>query len=563
MKNGNLTADSPQNVSELFATFFESVYDDDDGGGRIDGSVTSNGGFSTLSFSISDIETALAGLDVSKGPGDDGIPPSFIKRCADGLKSPLLHIFNLSLSKGLFPSKWKDSYLIPIFKSGKRNEVGNYRGVAILSCFAKLFEVITYGYIFFAIKSSLPTNQHGFVSGRSTVTNLIEFTSFVLNSMESGCQVDSIYTDFSKAFDKVNHRLLLLKLTCLGFGGNFLNWIASYLTGRCQYVKIGNSRSRLFPVKSGVPQGSHLGPLLFILFLYDVNVCFKSVRFLLYADDLKIYFQVRNSSDYIRAQTELDKFSQWCSDNKMSLNLSKCKTISFTRSTTVHNFDYRLSGSTLDRVETITDLGVVLDTKLTFSSHVDAIVNKASKRLGFIKRIGKEFRDVYALKTLFNSYVRSKLEYASVIWNPYYRTHSDRIESVQRRFMRFALRFLRWNNNSPLPPYCQRCRLIDVERLNVRRRVACVMFVHDVLSNKYDCPVVLSNMSFLVYRRNVRSRVMFREDQHRTNYGANEPLNGAIRVFNRFSNIYEHGGGRGGFRNEVRRTLLSDPCTCC
>jgi Reverse transcriptase (RNA-dependent DNA polymerase) len=146
-------------------------------------------------------------------------------------KAPLLQIFHLSLSKGLFPSQWKDSYLIPIFKSDKRNEVDNYRGVAILSCFAKLFEVITYSHIYFAVKSSLPTNQHGFVSGRSTFTYLIEFTSFVLKSIESGIQVYSIYTDFSKAVDNVNHRLLLIKLSCLGFGG-FLNWINSYLTGR-------------------------------------------------------------------------------------------------------------------------------------------------------------------------------------------------------------------------------------------------------------------------------------------------------------------------------------------
>jgi hypothetical protein len=247
----------------------------------------------------------------------------------------------------------------------------------------------------------------------------------------------------------------------------------------------------------------------------------------------------------------------------MSLNLAKCKIISFSRSTSLLNFEYCLSGCVLDRVEIINDLGVVLDTKLTFSPHIDGMISKASRQLGYIKRIGREFRDIHSLKTLYSSFVRSILEYASIIWNPYYRTHSDRIERLQRRFMRFALRHLRWNNDSPLPPYCQRCQLIDIERLNVRRRVACVMFVHDVLSNKYDCPVILSNLSFLVYRRNIRSRVILREERHRTNYGANEPLNGAIRAFNGFSNIFDYGSGRWGFKKEVKRTLLSDPCTCC
>jgi hypothetical protein len=213
MCQGSATANTPRDISELFASFFESVYDENDGKGLVNTSSTSNAGLSQLQFTLSEVESAITGLDVSKGPGDDGIPPSFIRHCANGLKSPILHIFNLSLSKGLFPSKWKDSYLIPIFKSGKRNEVDNYRGVAILSCFAELFEVITYRHIFFAVKSSLPSNQHGFVSGRSPITNLIEFTSFALNNIESGFQVDSIYTDFSKAFDKVNHCLLLTKLS--------------------------------------------------------------------------------------------------------------------------------------------------------------------------------------------------------------------------------------------------------------------------------------------------------------------------------------------------------------
>jgi Reverse transcriptase (RNA-dependent DNA polymerase)/Endonuclease-reverse transcriptase len=562
MRSDFSTADSPQDVAELFATFFESVYVDDDGGGHVDTSNRINCGFSTLNFTMNDIETAIDGLDGSKGPGDDGIPPNFIKHCVNGLKTPLLHIFNLSLSKGIFPNKWKKSFLIPIFKSGKRDEVGNYRGVAILSCFAKIFEVLTYSHIFFAVKSSLPTNQHGFVSGRSTVTNLIEFTSFILNSMESGFQIDSIYTDFSKAFDKVNHRLLILKLSCLGFGGNFLNWIASYLTGRRQYVKIGNSRSRMIPVKSGVPQGSHLGPLLFIIFVSDVDVCFKFVRYLMYADDLKIYFKIRNVADYNRVQSELHNFNQWCSNNKMILNLSKCKIISFSRSSSIHDFQYTLSGSVLDRVESISDLGVILDSKLTFVAHIDATINKANKKLGYIKRIGRDFRDIHTLKSLYSSFVRSILEYATVIWNPYYRNHLDRIERVQRRFMRFALRNLRWNRDLPLPPYCNRCRLIDIDCLYVRRRIACVLFVYDVLSHKYDCPSILSQMSFLVYRRNVRSRVMFREDQHRTNYGVNAPLDSAIRQFNRFSNNFDFGCGRWVFKKKIRQTLLFDPCTC-
>jgi hypothetical protein len=132
----------------------------------------------------------------------------------------------------------------------------------------------------------------------------------------------------------------------------------------------------------------------------------------------------------------------------------------------------------------------------------------------------------------------SIIEYACVIWNPYYRNHSERIKRIQRRFVRFALRNFRWVANRLLSPKSQRCRLIDTDPLYVRRQFACILFVNNVLSNKYYCPVIFSNLSLLVYQQNVRSRVMFREERHRTHYGANEPLNVAICSFNRFSNIY-------------------------
>jgi retron-type reverse transcriptase len=273
--NGQIGS-SPDAICELFANFFESVYDEDIDQG-INNSDESFGasGFSNIQISLSEIESALKGLNTNKGPGDDGIPPFFVKLCADGLKVPLLDIFNKSLSQGIFPKKWKNSFLVPIFKSGKRNDVSNYRGIAILSCFAKLFESIIYGHLFYSIKSSITTRQHGFFSGRSTVTNLIEFTSFIIDKMEDGIQIDSIYTDFSKVFDKVNHRLLLDKLRKFGFSGKFLAWIESYLTHRRQYVKACGSSSLNFTVRSGVPQGSHLGRLLFIIFINDIASCFQ------------------------------------------------------------------------------------------------------------------------------------------------------------------------------------------------------------------------------------------------------------------------------------------------
>jgi hypothetical protein len=563
MKLGDKSADGSENCSELFADYFESVYTEDDNSRIPEIPSLGDSGLNSLQFNLSDIEAALNAIDANKGPGEDGIPPQFVKRCANNLKSPLLRIYNLSLSKGIFPSKWKNSFLVPIFKSGKRDNIANYRGIAILSCFAKLFEVIAYGYIFFSVKSVIPTVQHGFVNGRSTVTNLIEFISFVTKKIEAGVQVDAIYTDFSKAFDKVNHRILLLKLSRMGFRGSFLDWIASYLTGRTQFVKIGDACSRIFSVKSGVPQGSHLGPLLFILFLSDVIFCFKSVRVLLYADDIKFFFPAENQEDHAVGQTDLNAFSLWCTQNKMELNLSKCKVMSFTRSLFPKQFSYTLTNHLLQKVETIEDLGVILDAKLSFVPHINAMIANALRMLGFIKRIGKEFKDPYTLITLFNSYVRSKLEYASIIWDPCFKIHSDRIENVQRRFLRFALRNLGWNSQSSLPPYCNRCRLVNLDLLYVRRRTACVLFIGNVLVKKLDCPAILSDLFFRFYRHNIRTREMLRVNCHRTIYGSNEPVNRCIKHFNSFSCLFNFNITIESFKKKVLDILRNNPCSCC
>jgi Reverse transcriptase (RNA-dependent DNA polymerase) len=384
---------------------------------------------------------------------------------------------------------------------------------------------------------------------------LIEFTSYVLNNLEDGIQIDAIYTDFSKAFDKVNHRLLLQKLSALGFGGCFLEWIASYLTDRKQYVKACGRRSRSISVNSGVPQGSHLGPLFFIIFINDITHCFKYLRFLLYADDLKVFFPIRGDEDFHRAQSELEILSRWCVDNELRLNLNKCKIISFTRGRATLRYDYELSNHTLERVDSIRDLGVLLDPKLDFRIHVDGLIVRAARMLGYVRRIGREFKDPYTLKTLYVSFVRSLLEYAATIWNPYYAIHANRIEAVQKKFLRFALRMLNWNRDLPLPPYFQRCRLLDLDTLTDRRRMSCVLLINDILCGKLDCANILCNLKLTVPSYITRNRVLLAEVSHRTNYGQMEPLNRAIRIFNEFSGDFEFGASRNVFRNKINIKL--------
>jgi len=187
---------------------------------------------------------------------------------------------------------------------------------------------------------------------KSEFTNLLTYHTDLINSIENGVQIDSVYTDFSKAFDKVNHYLLIILLQRFGLHSNFLNWLTSYLMDRCQLVKLSNSLSKVIFVSSRVPQGSHLGPLLFNLFINDLpSVLDSSVNVLMFADDTKFYSTIKNQDDTLNLQANLNKFSFWCEQNKLPININKCNAISFTKKKYPIIFNYQINNININRVE--------------------------------------------------------------------------------------------------------------------------------------------------------------------------------------------------------------------
>lgn len=229
----------------------------------------------------------------------------------------------------MFLSSWKISYLTPIFKSGRRSDISNYRGIAILPTIAKLFESMVKDILYAQVKNSISEFQHGFMTGRSSATNLMILCAIIFGCFGGGDQADVIFTDFSKAFDKIDHRVLIRKLHKFGIHSTFLKWVSSYISGRKQYVRINGNESYCFSVGSGVPQGSHLGPILFLLFINDVVECYRTCMCLLYADDLKVVVRITYFSDFILVQEDSERFFNWCITNKLALNLDKCKVMSF------------------------------------------------------------------------------------------------------------------------------------------------------------------------------------------------------------------------------------------
>ncbi|XP_036227319.2 probable RNA-directed DNA polymerase from transposon X-element [Bactrocera oleae] len=321
--------------------------------------------------------------------------------------------------------------------------------------------------------------------------------------MDSGNCTHSIYTDFSKAFDRVDYEILLDKLSKYGVAGRALAWIRTYLTGRRLQVRVDGHLSSEYEVISGVPQGSHLGPVLFNIFVNDIGNNFAS-DFLLYADDLQIFRPITWETDIIILQQDINILSGWCRVNKLDLNVNKCAAVSFARSHSPIRTSYKLDRLEIAEVENIKDLGIIVDNKLTFSHHADKITSKAFKALGFILRRGKDFKNPWTLIRLFKSLVLPILEYGSVIWSPYTNTTIDKVEKLQRKFCKSLAYKLSSPSHICTTDEVYQCYCIN--KLSSRRQVADLCFFYKVVNNITDAHEILNSFELapagLTLRRN-------------------------------------------------------------
>lgn len=540
LKLSNQSSADPKVICNLFVNFFSQAFSGND--------TTPDTNY--FSYMNSTAQTSLTHVDISLdsvidkihklnddySSGPDGFPAIVLKKCFQSLAHPLTALFQLSISSGIFPKIWKESFIIPIHKKGGKSDISNYRPIAKLSCIPKLFESIVYDSMYFHCKPIFSEVQHGFLKGRSTTTNLTDFISSTLCAMENGYDVDVVTTDFSKAFDKISHNIILFKLNALGFPRSFTLWMESYLKDRQYKVLFRSSVSNPIIATSGVPQGSHLGPLIFILSINDVEYVIKESNLLVYADDMKISKCIASHTDCHPLQEDLDRFSIWCQKNHLELNVSKCQAITYSRKRLqTPPRDYFINDELVHRTTLIRDLGVLCDTELTFRPHIENIISRANAALGFVKRWSKEFLNPYVTKSLYMTFVRPLLEYASQVWSPHHAVHINRIEAVQRRFIRFALRGLAWADTYNLPPYHDRLKLINLQPLHIRRQIADIIFIHELLAGNIHCTNLLHKICFNINHRNLRSIPFFHLPLHRTDYGQNEPLTRMLRISNQKS----------------------------
>lgn len=532
MQHDNQTAERGEDICELLSAYFCSVFDpvntNSASAPTVNAIPQSTYTVPMLRVSLDKLKEKFKELDISKGAGPDMIPPIFVRNCADELALPLFIIFNKSLQEGIFPDKWKTAHVVPIHKSGDSTNVRNYRPISILCTFSKVFESLMRDHLYLYTKLTLSDTQHGFMHNRSIISNLLEYTDYLCMSLDKRIQVDTVYTDFSKAFDKVNHAILLEKLGSFGIHGNLLRWLSSYISNRTQLVNVNGFKSAPAAVTSGVPQGSNLGPLLFLYYINDLCNELKCPH-LFYADDLKIFHRISCSSDSDKIQNDLNTLNRWCTRNAMRLNIDKCHVITFTRNKSILCNNYYISDAPLSRVNHIRDLGIVFDGRYVFQIHFNEMIKKANKMLGFICRIMQPFRNPKPMLLVYNSVVRSILEFGTVIWNPLYKVHGDRIEKIQRKFTRMLS--YKCGLRNTLNSYEDRLSHFEMLSLKERRTSADISCLYKLLHNKLDSPTSLANIPIRVPQRHSRNHNTFANLLHANNVSYNKPISRMCRAF--------------------------------
>ena len=427
--NGKATTSSQK--AEVLNNFFTSVFTREDTDDIPYPEAKNVDSVSDLTITTTKVREKLLKLNPNKSPGPDGMHPRVLLELTDVISEPLATIMQKSLEEGRLPQDWKDAHVTPIFKKGKKNLTTNYRPVSLTSVVCKIMESIIRDHIMQHILANnlLTDAQHGFVPGRSCSTQLITCLEKWTDILDRGSSLDSIYLDFSKAFDSVPHKRLGRKLESFGVNGPILQWLQNFLENRRQKVTVDGEESDWGEVRSGVPQGSVIGPTMFILYINDMPDVVESF-IQLFADDAKVFAEINNGDHNINLQRDIGALQDWANRWQLRFNAKKCKVMHLGHSNPKMN--YHIDNEELEVVHVEKDLGVWIDDQLKLHDHTANQVKKANKILGLIRRSFSTL-DKHSFSILYKSLVRTHLEYANSVTNPQYECDSVLLENVQRR----------------------------------------------------------------------------------------------------------------------------------
>lgn len=432
----------------------------------------------TFDIEEQEVADAFKLLNVKKANGPDEIHPLLLTKGSDILIPIFTTLFQYCLNTSTYPALWKQANVSPVFKKGDPHNPRNYRPISLISIVGKLMERILHKHIYNHVHHLISEHQSGFLPGRSTCTQWLKTYHEIQKSLDDGNEIVFIFLDMAKAFDKVSHKALLHKLKCFGIGGKLLDLLTSYLQNRMQRVVINGSASKWKSVCAGVPQGSILGPLFFLIFINDISIGIK-VLIELFADDTFLYLISKNIlRDSRILQEDLNKITLWANFWRMSFNEDKSECLLTSRKHDPSNVVFQMNGNNLSMVETHNHLGLTLNRNGTWNDHVNLLIDRVNKRLGLL-RVMRHSLDRKSLDKIYKSYIRPLLEYCDVVWDCIPEYLSDRLERVQFE----ALRII-----SGLTISCSKSKLLQetgYETLKIRRYKHRLTMLFKIRNNYY------------------------------------------------------------------------------
>ena len=389
-----------------------------------------------IRFNNDDIKAAINKLSPHSSAGPDGFPAILLKKCRDSLTPALSLLLRQTIDSGNIPQKLKEATIIPLHKGDSKGIAKNYRPVSLTSHIMKTFERVIRNQLVHYLETNnlLRNTQHGFRSGRSCLSQLLNHYDNIIHELEKGNNVDVIYLDFAKAFDKVDHGILCHKLKQLGITGKIGAWIHNFLNERQQAVIVDGQLSTLSDVLSSVPQGTVLGPILFLILINDIgdNIASTISSF---ADDTRVLRGIQDTNDILALQEDLRRVYEWQNDNNMQFNDKKFEVLRYGPNQDFKE-NYHYTGPNdqpITEKQQVRDLGVLMSNNNKFAEHINKVINTAKQKCGWIYRTFKS-RDALLMKTLWTSLVQPHLDYCSQLWSPSKIGEIQRLEQVQRNY---------------------------------------------------------------------------------------------------------------------------------